>query len=98
LFAHLLKLAYAGGRVLKENQRGWELSVRGARREVRELLEESPSLRRRIVDLIHHAFQDDRDAALGALNLPDEAITEDPPWRFEQVMDDDFIPSPQTRE
>jgi hypothetical protein len=93
LYEHLLKLAYARGRTLDENRRGWEITLRGARREIRELLEESPSLRAKIADLADSAFQNGRDQALSGLNLPDEAIPEESSWSFEQAMDDDFLPA-----
>jgi hypothetical protein len=98
LYEHLLKLAYARARMLEENRRGWELSVRSARRDIRKLLEESPSLRAKIADLIGHAFQSGRDAALGSLNVPDEGIPEKCPWSFEQAMDDAFLPKEEYSE
>src|SRR5713101_5811514 len=44
---HLLKLAYTPARTKGLNRRGWEITLREARRQLRRLLSESPSLRRK---------------------------------------------------
>jgi hypothetical protein len=45
-----------------------------------------------IANLTDNAFRNGRDAALGALNLTDEAISEECPWSFERIIDEDFLP------
>jgi hypothetical protein len=42
---HLLKLEYACDIFREYNARGWRVSIRAARRQIRKLLNESPSLR-----------------------------------------------------
>src|SRR5215469_12676972 len=45
LLEHLLKLQYLRGTSRANNRRGWELSIKGARIAVEDLLNDSPSLR-----------------------------------------------------
>jgi Domain of unknown function DUF29 len=91
-----LKLAYASARIKSQNRRGWELSIRGARHQIRKLLRESPSLRRKTPELFADAHETGRTAALIALNLPDSALPETSPWTVEQVLDDGFVPDGHT--
>ena len=95
LFEHLLKLAHAPARTRHKDGRGWEITVRSARREIAELLDESPSLRGKIREIFDSAYQSGRDAALAATKLPDSAVPETPPWTLEQVLDDSFSPKAQ---
>jgi hypothetical protein len=88
---HLLKLAYAPDRTKDLNRRGWELSIRETRHQIRKLLGESPSLRGKTPELFADAFETGRNAALSALNLPDSAIPDIAPWTLEQVLDDSFL-------
>jgi len=74
------------------NRRGWELSIREARHQIRKLLRESPSLRRKTAELLADAYETGRTAALIALNLPDSALPEASPWTLDQVLDDSFLP------
>ena len=88
---HLLKIAYAPARMKSSNRRGWELSIREARRQIRRRLSESPSLRRQTLPMLPHAYAGGRNAALIALNLPDSALPESSPWTLEQILDNSFV-------
>ena len=90
---HLLKLTYAPARMKDVKRRGWELSIREARHQIRKLLGESPSLRRKTPELFPDAYETGRNAALIALNLPDSALPETSPWTVEQALDDGFLPN-----
>jgi hypothetical protein len=92
LVEHLLKLTYAPIRISRPNRRGWEVTIRTARRRIRRLLRESPSLRSKLDQIFTEGYEDGRDDALIAIGLPDSAIPETPPWTFEQVIDDRFVP------
>jgi len=89
---HFLKLVYSSTRMKGLNRRGWELSIREARHQIRKLLRESPSLRRKTAELFADAYETGRNAALIALNLPDSALPEASPCTLAQVLDDSFLP------
>lgn len=46
----------------------------------------------RIDEIFAQAYESGRDNALFVAELPDSAIPETPPWTFEQVIDDRFVP------
>jgi hypothetical protein len=92
LLEHLLKMAYASDRVWQSNSRGWELSVENAREAAGELVEENPGLRPYLDELFAGAYRTARRDTLKALRLPNSAIPETPPWTFEQVIDNLFVP------
>jgi hypothetical protein len=92
IIEHFLKLAYSPTQTINRSRRGWELSIREARHQIRKLFGESPSLRRKTSDLYDDAYETGRTSALTGLNLPDSALPETSPWTLEQVLDDGFLP------
>jgi hypothetical protein len=93
LIEHLLKFAFASPSAIKANQRFWRLSLRGSRREISEILAESPGLRSSVQDLFSKAWLDGRDEALKFLKVDDDAIPESPLWDFEEAIDEKFEPA-----
>jgi hypothetical protein len=93
LLEHLLKLQYARGTHRKNNRRGWQLSIKGARIALEALLNDSPSLRAELPEMLAHAYRTARLEALRKARLSDEAVPESPPWTIEQVMDEGFLPT-----
>ena len=89
---HLLKLQYARGIFLSYNARGWRVSVRSARRQMRELLNESPSLWPQLAEMLVRAYEDGRIEALREPSLSEDILPEASPWTLEQIMDDAFLP------
>jgi hypothetical protein len=89
---HLLKLQHTGSTMRRNNARGWQLSVKDARLVVRKLLEQNPSLRAQLAEMMPFAYQRGRLAALHKARLADDAIPESCPWGLERVMDDSFLP------
>jgi Domain of unknown function DUF29 len=53
IIEHLLKLQYAE---IEEPRRGWEETVRQQRLDVKAVLEDNPSLRREVPNMIHRLF------------------------------------------
>ena len=92
LVEHLLKLQYARGIFREFNARGWRVSVRSARRHVSTLLDESPSLRPQLGEMLVDAYVDGRIEALRVRGLSEDVLPETCPWGIGQVMDDDFLP------
>ena len=93
LLEYLLKLQYARGTFRANNRRGWELSIKGARIAVDDLLNDSPSLRSQLPEMVAQAYRTARLEALRKARLSDEAIPESSPWTVERVMDDNFLPA-----
>ncbi len=94
LIEHLLKLAYTRGTTRTRNARLWEGSASLARIRIRRLLEESPSLRRKLDQLFQDAYVTGRIKAISTIKLPTESIPTAAPWLLHQVMEDGFVPKP----
>src|SRR6266851_7408578 len=94
LIEHLLKLAYTRGTTRTRNARLWEGSASLARIRIRRLLEESPSLRRKLDQLFQDAYVTGRIKAISTIKLPTESIPTAAPWPLHQVMEDGFVPKP----
>jgi len=92
LVEHLLKLEHARGIFRSYNTRGWRVSVRSARRQIRQLLSESPSLRLELPQLLAQAYEDGRLEALREPGLSEHELPDSCPGPFEQMMDDSFLP------
>ena len=93
IIEHLLKLSYTPERPRRLNRRGWEITVREARRQLGRLFDESPSLRRKTREVFPHAYQGGRNAVLIATTLSEAVLPESSPWSLEQVLDEGFIPN-----
>jgi len=92
LVEHLLKLEYARSLSWDYNARGWRLSVRSARFEINKLLQESPSLRPRLPEILPDAYYAGRLGALRDPELSEDEIPALSPWTVEKVLDDTFLP------
>ena len=88
---HLLKLEYAHGIFREYNARGRRVSVRSARRQIRRLLNESPSLRPQLEEMLVDGYEDGRLEALRESELTEDILPETSPWTVKQVMDA-FLP------
>jgi hypothetical protein len=67
---HFLKLRYAHGMIRECNARGWQNSAKSARFELNKLLQESPSLRPRLPEILADAYHAGRLAALRDPDCP----------------------------
>jgi Domain of unknown function DUF29 len=92
LLGHLIKFAYAREVMWTNNSRGWELSIRGARREALMYLDENPGLRPHTPQIFGSAYGSARLEVMKALRFPDSAIPEAPPWTLDEIIDDAFLP------
>ena len=69
---------------------GWRGSLYEARRRIKRLIDESPSLRSLPGDYLPEAFVEARERALqetGLLRLPERC-----PWTIEQILDPNHLP------
>lgn len=93
LLGHLLKFAFAREVMWENNSRGWELSIRGARREAVMYLDENPGLRPHLDQIFRSAYGSARLETMKALRLPDSTIPEASPWTLDEIIDDAFLPN-----
>jgi len=91
LIEHLLKLGYASGRLLKENARGWTLSIVNARLKVAQRIKRVPSLHRYPEDILIEAYEVGRNEAGKTVDLA--LLPPECPWSVLQLLDPDFFPS-----
>ena len=89
LFLHLLKWKY------QTAKRGasWESSIRIHRRHAKIQLDENPSLKGVLVEIVNHAYEDARDEASQETGLALEIFTEKMPFTFEEAVQDNWLPS-----
>ncbi|WP_236786850.1 DUF29 domain-containing protein [Allochromatium tepidum] len=96
LLLHRLKWDY------QPTRRGtsWRLSIRNARREIGLILDDSPSLRRQLPDLIETAYATARRDAAEETGLPLATFPECCPFAIERLLDDtqpDTFAPPNTK-
>jgi hypothetical protein len=86
LLQHLLKWKYQP----ELRSRSWSATIRAQRDELAGILDDSPSLRSSLPDVLAGAYERGRRWALeetGLLALPEAC-----PWAVEQVLSPDFLP------
>jgi hypothetical protein len=92
--AHLLKWAYQPNR----RSGSWEASIENGRDDVAQQLEDSPSLKSRLNDILEFAYRRARRTAGADMGLDKRAwekrLPDRCPWTLEQVQDQDFWPEP----
>ena len=94
LIAHLLKWSVQKElrRKNKRSENSWRGSIGGARIELSGRLAESPSLRRRLTEVLPRAYVLATRWATEETGLPESAFPERCPWTIQQVMHEDFYP------
>ncbi len=88
LTLHLLKWCYQP----KRRSRSWELSIIKQRDGIADLLEESPSLRSKLPELLEKAYSRARRYAAKETNLPLKTFPEQPAFTLDQILDNEFWP------
>ncbi|MGH7110992.1 MAG: DUF29 domain-containing protein [Stellaceae bacterium] len=97
IIRHLIKLEYS---LAQDPRRGWRESVNDAREEIRDLLEDSPSLRTTISELLPGQLARGIEQAINDLKEYQEVASMDLPrlrattYTEEQVLGDWFPPEP----
>lgn len=91
LFEHCLKLAYWASE-RQYNASHWRLEIANFRRQIKELLKDSPSLRPYLQEIFAESYLDSRKAFAQAFakksrDFPDSIAT------LEQILDDDWFPA-----
>ncbi|MGH7814077.1 MAG: DUF29 domain-containing protein [Candidatus Binataceae bacterium] len=94
LMAHLLKWTLQASKRTQSKRaaNSWRGSVNDARREIRDLLDDSPSLKHRLPEFLPKAFAAAIDLAQKEPGLDKSAFPPRCPWTFDRIMDDRFWP------
>jgi len=90
LVMHLLKWRYQpAGRQLGSS---WHTSINNQRVEIELLLENNPSFKPHLADLLYERYPKARKHASSETGLPLTTFPPTCPWTVEQILDDDFWP------
>jgi hypothetical protein len=85
---HLLKWACQPAR----RSRSWQKSLFQARRHLRRLLEESPSLAYHLWPRLNEAYRQAQRLAAIETGLPEETFRGAGPWTEGEILDENFLP------
>ena len=88
LLVHLLKWQLQPA----NRSSSWRGSIYNARDAIRELLQESPSLRKRVPESIADRYRVARRNAINETGLPESSFPLDCPYGVEQLLDEDYWP------
>ena len=88
LILHLLKWRY------QDTYRGksWLLTIKEQRRRLADCLDDNPSLRNRLDDILNKGYQYARLSAAKETGYNESVFPSTCPWTFEQIMNTDFFP------
>ncbi len=89
LLMHLLKWQYQS----VKRSTSWRNTIAVQRIDIRELLEDSPSLRREVTDKIAVAYEKAVLTAEVETGIEKQNFPAACPFSFEQILDEDFLPS-----
>ncbi len=93
LLTHLLKWAYQPA----ARSKSWRLTIKEQRLAAGQLLDDSPSLKNKLCEVLRGAYQRARLAAARETPLEEEDFPPQCPWVFEQLIDDAFWPPAPVR-
>lgn len=88
LLMHLLKWKYQPN----FRTRGWILTIKGQRRRIVKRLQQSPSLKSKLNDVIADAYDLARGDAADETGLPESDFPIKCPWKYSQIADMEFWP------
>lgn len=93
LFEHLLKLVYWESE-REYNRRGWEGEIANFRIQIKNLLEDSSSLKSHLDKVFEKAYGDAREILIKVTGLNSKTFPNEPIAPLEQVLDKDWFPHP----
>ena len=91
LFEHLLKLKYWES-AIKDNRPHWEGEITNFRKQIKDEVKDSPSLKPYLKEILEECYQDGREIASRRSQLPVSAFPEKPIASLEQVLDENWFP------
>lgn len=91
LMEHLLILEYWQSE--KERNRGhWQKEIINFRKQIKRLLEDSPSLKNHLKTRLDRCYQDSREIASQHSQLPLDTFPQQPMALFDQILDESWLP------
>ncbi len=93
IMIHMLKLVYATGS--RDPERTWRRSIRNARKAIRRLIDNHPSLSTHLEPMSHRAYQyatEDAHDELNDYGDDHEAFPAACPWTLDELIDHEFWP------
>ena len=91
LVEHLLKLKYWESQV-KDNEAHWKREILNFRQQLQEILADSPSLKPYVKEVYPQCYQKGRKLASTASGLPLASFPSKPIARFDQILDENWLP------
>jgi hypothetical protein len=89
LLLHLLKWQFQPG----YQGNSWRYTIEEQREQLRDHLQDNPSLKQKIPESVERAYKYARTGAAKETGLPKSTFPEICPWSFEQALDDAFWPA-----
>ena len=91
LLAHPLNWSYQP-KLRRTSEHSWRSTIEHAREAIDELLDESPSLKPRLAQVIEPAYRDALAQVVGESNLPKQSFPATCPWALDKIMAENFWP------
>ncbi len=91
LLEHLLKLVYWQSE-LEYNQRGWKNEIRNFRLQIKQIIEDSPSLKPYLSEIFLPCYQNARKLFLDLSGMAETLVSLDPICTIEQALNEDWFP------
>jgi hypothetical protein len=87
LIGYLLNWEYQIGK----RSNSWKATIREQRRRIKEHLQENPSLKSYLSEVVISAYQDGVDLAIQETDLPDTTFPSENPYSISQILDPAFL-------
>ncbi|MCZ8226354.1 MAG: DUF29 domain-containing protein [Microcystis sp. LE19-84.1B] len=91
LLEHLLKLVYWQSE-LKYNQRGWKNELRNFRLQIKQIIEDSPSLKPYLSEIFLPCYRNARKLFLDLSGMAENLVSLAPICTIEQALNEDWFP------
>ncbi|MFM7572510.1 MAG: DUF29 domain-containing protein [Snowella sp.] len=91
LLEHLLKLKYWEFEII-QNQGHWKGEIRTFRKQIKDELENSPSLKRYLLEILDECYQDAREIASDKSQLSINTFSETLIGTMEQILNENWFP------
>ena len=91
LLEHLLKLVYWQSE-LEYNQRGWKNEIRNFRLQIKQIIEDSPSLKPYLSEIFSSCYQNARKLFLDLSGMAENLVGLAPICTIEQALNEDWFP------